>query len=143
MLSTLNIAASALIAATRKVAAVAANLANSDSVGTLTESSAGSAPGGDAAGGGGQPAYQPVDVTNVGLADGGVAVRVWGRVPATTPSFEPGSPVADADGLVARPNVDAAQQLVTLAQAKQAYRANLAVMRTEDEMLGDLLDIRS
>lgn len=143
MSSVLNIAASGLVAATRKVGAAAANVANADSVGTYKGSSAGPAPGGDAAAGGEQPAYQPVDVTNVGLAGGGVAVRAWGRAPAAAPSYEPGHPAANADGLVARPNVDVAQELLTLRQAKHAYSANLSVIRTEDEMLGDLLDIRS
>lgn len=143
MSSTSSIAASGLTAAVRKVGAAAANIANADSAGTYKPSSAGPAPGGDAAAGGEQPAYQPVDVTSVGLAGGGVAVRAWGRAPAAAPSYQPDHPAANADGLVARPNVDVAQELLTLRQAKHAYSANLSVIRAEDEMLGDLLDIRS
>ena len=139
-----NASVSGLNAATRTVGAVAGNIANAHSVspykvprvdpvapgrGTATEE---------------RPApYRPVDVETTSVAGGGVAASVRARDPASLPMFDPGNPAADADGLVARPNVDYADEFVTLKAAQRAYEANLKAIEVEDEMLGALLDIRS
>jgi hypothetical protein len=55
--------------------------------------------------------------------------------------FDPGSPFADANGLVAAPNVDTAQELVNASVARVSYDANLKVIETARHMQGYLLNI--
>ncbi len=38
------------------------------------------------------------------------------------------------------PNVDLTTEMVNLLEIKTSYKANLAVLKTQDEMLGALLD---
>ena len=45
--------------------------------------------------------------------------------------------------LVEKSNVDLTEELPNLMLAKRFYQANLKVIKTEDEMLGSLLDIKS
>ena len=45
--------------------------------------------------------------------------------------------------LVEKSNVDLTEELPNLMLAKRFYQANLKVLKTEDEMLGSLLDIKS
>ena len=81
----------------------------------------------------------------LGVAGPQGSVRGESR-PINPPSvlhFDPGAPDADAEGLVARPNVSLEQEMVTQLQAKQAYKANLRVIQTLDEMVGSLLDVKS
>jgi flagellar basal-body rod protein FlgC len=43
-------------------------------------------------------------------------------------SYEPGHPLADADGMVRRPDIDMASQMTNLIMAQRGYQANLAVV---------------
>lgn len=54
--------------------------------------------------------------------------------------FDPADPAADAEGRVARPNVDLAREMLNLGVAQRAYEASLRVIETEDELAGALLD---
>ena len=56
--------------------------------------------------------------------------------------FEPNHPDADAQGLVAFPNVNPMEEMVNLITAKHGVAAGVAVARTADEMLGTLLDLK-
>ncbi|MCU0228286.1 MAG: flagellar basal body rod protein FlgC [Bryobacterales bacterium] len=49
--------------------------------------------------------------------------------------YEPGHPDADADGYVAYPHVNPAEELINLQGAARAYEANIAAMSTAKEML--------
>lgn len=60
--------------------------------------------------------------------------------PPYQPAFDPGHPDADGAGLIGVANVDLAANLLELSQAKQAYAANAAVLRTASELSGTLLD---
>lgn len=51
---------------------------------------------------------------------------------------DPADPLANDDGIVARPNVDI--ELVSVMRARRAYELSLKVIETEDEMMGSLLD---
>jgi flagellar basal body rod protein FlgC len=42
--------------------------------------------------------------------------------------------------LIAVPNIDFNKEFVNLMQSKSAFKANLSVLKTEKEMLGELLD---
>lgn len=61
-------------------------------------------------------------------------MRSRALTPGHVPAYEPDSPDADADGLVGAPNVDLASNIVELTQAEHAYKANLATLRTLDEL---------
>ena len=87
--------------------------------------------------------YQPQRVVQTSGPEGGVRAV---SVPITPPSvqvYDPNNPAADGDGLVALPNVSLEEEFVVQLQAKLAYKANLAALETQDEVLGDLLDVVS
>jgi flagellar basal-body rod protein FlgC len=42
---------------------------------------------------------------------------------------DPGNPLADADGMVRRPDIDLGQQMTFLIMAQRGYQANLAVVQ--------------
>ena len=84
--------------------------------------------------------YRPLRTDNVTIASGGVRAVVQHTDPPHVADYDPSDPNADDDGLVARPNVDLAAELVNMRQAKTMYSANLKVVRTADDMMGVLLD---
>lgn len=43
-------------------------------------------------------------------------------------SYEPDNPLADAEGMVRRPDIDMAAQMTNLIMAQRGYQANLAVV---------------
>jgi flagellar basal-body rod protein FlgC len=55
--------------------------------------------------------------------------------------YEPGHPDADANGYVRYPDIDTAQELVKLMDAKRMYEANASVFQTAKSMLRAALDI--
>ena len=72
----------------------------------------------------------------------GQGTRVVSRptTPAYIPEYQPDSPDANADGLVAAPNVDPAAERVDQIGSLRAFQANLAVIRTQDEMERSAID---
>lgn len=125
MTNTIGIALSGLMSATRKVAAAASNIANLNTAGSLTP--------------GQQAPYQSVTTADTAQAGGGVKTEVIPKNPPFVPAYDPDSPFADAQGLIGVPNTDLASEAVNLTLAKTAYKANLAVLKTEDEMQDALL----
>ena len=69
--------------------------------------------------------------------------RVVDRDPPTQTAFDPTSPLADSNGLVDTPNVDLGEELVNLITAESSYKANIAVLRTEEELERETIDIVS
>jgi len=57
-----------------------------------------------------------------------------------TPSYDPDSPFANGEGYVNTPNVDLAEEAVNLTIAKTAYKANVAVLETVQDMSKELLE---
>jgi flagellar basal-body rod protein FlgC len=57
------------------------------------------------------------------------------------PSYDPDAPYADANGLVAAPNVDLAGEVVEALVARYAFAFNAKVMRTASDMTKSLLDV--
>lgn len=55
--------------------------------------------------------------------------------------YDPGHPDADADGNVQLPNVDMAQEMVTLMAASRAYEANVAALRSARSIAQAALDL--
>ena len=125
MINAIGIALSGLLGASRKVEAVASNVANLNTAGSLE-------PGGPAP-------YESVTTASAAQEAGGVKTDIIPKDPAFVPAYDPDSPFANGDGLIGVPNTDLAEESVNLTLAKAAYRANLAVIKTADEMQDELL----
>lgn len=70
--------------------------------------------------------------------DSGTAVRVRGitedqRAPEAR--YQPGNPLANADGYVFAPNVNTIEEMVDMISASRAYQNNVEVMNTSKELL--------
>jgi flagellar basal body rod protein FlgC len=85
--------------------------------------------------------YQPQQVQNQSLQNGGVQPVTLLSDPASIQLYDPSSSVADANGLVNYPNVRQDDEAVNRLLAAQAYKANLSVLKTEEETTSSLLDI--
>ncbi len=130
MSSTFSTAVSGLAAQSKVLAVSADNVANFRSLavdpdGTSTN----------------PDAFTPHRVVLTNAANGGVRAETVPIDPPSFYSFEPGAPDANADGVVPRPNVSLAQEFVTQMIALRAFQANVRVIQTEDEMLGELLNL--
>lgn len=122
-------AVSGIFAAGARVANVANNIANIYSTGHLP-----STPGGPT------DAYAPTRIGTQSAPNGGVLVEKTLVAPAYTVAADPDSPKANANGLVAAPNIDLANELVDLEIGSLLYTANAAVIKTQSENEKRLLD---
>ena len=127
-----SIPLSGLALQSKRLASSASNVANIGSTGVRSDIAEGAEDG-----------FVPHRVIGVAGPQGGVRGESRPMNPPSVLRFDPGAPDADAEGLVARPNVSLEQEMVTQLQAKQAYKANLKVIQTLDEMIGSLLDVKS
>ena len=119
MSDALTIAVSGLNLQSMRVGAAAQNLVNSFTTGAL--------PDGD-----GPPVYQPVEVV---AQSGPEGVRASVRT-ITSPSkvvYDPVSPFANPSGLVGMPMVSQEREVVSLVQARMAYKANIKVIEAQTE----------
>jgi len=70
--------------------------------------------------------------------NGNAAVRVTGiyesQAPATA-RYEPGNPLANADGYVYAPAVNVVEEMVNMISASRSYQNNVEVMNTSKELL--------
>jgi flagellar basal-body rod protein FlgC len=137
MIAALSIARSGLLASIARLDAAAANIAHADATGPLSATPAADALGGAPA------VYQPVEVVVRSVAPAGVSAAYRPRLPATVRRYDPTAPFADADGYVAAPNVDVAEEAVDALAALASFRANLVVLRTAAAMAKTLLDLRA
>lgn len=128
MTSAMNIALSGLLANATRVGVSANNVANMASTGSADDPST---------------AYQPqrAVLTSAG-EQGGVRVTIQDTEPATVPAFSPSDPNANAEGLVALPNVSLEQEMVEQMMAVTGYKANASVIKTLAAMDKALLDIK-
>jgi flagellar basal-body rod protein FlgC len=119
-----DIAGSALSAQSLRLNTVASNLANADAVGSDPNSV--------------YKARLPVfkAVYDQGSPDA-ASVQVLGVVENQAPAdrrYEPGHPLADADGYVFAPNVNPVEEMVNLISASRAYQGNVEVLNTAKEL---------
>jgi flagellar basal-body rod protein FlgC len=131
-ISSTSIALSGALAQTQRLSGSASNVANIRSTGALPAADGSVQPGQ-------RPAYQPVATgqTSVTGANGqGQGTRVVSKpvTPAYIPEYQPDSPDANGQGLVAAPNVDITTESVDQVTSLRAFQANLATLRTQDEM---------
>jgi len=136
MVDALSIALSGLTAQTQRLAATASNIANASTTGIIPSADP-SAPA--------STVYKPLQVTFLQLESGGIGAGVSAVV---TPDpngysvvYDPQSIYANSEGLIAAPNVDYANEFVNLIETKLAYRANISVIKTQDQMTSDLLNV--
>lgn len=121
-----DIAGSALAAQSVRLNTVASNLANADSVASTPDA-----------------AYRArVPVFETTLADGddpaSAGVRVTEITQSTTPPiarYEPGNPMADAQGYVYAPSVDPVAQMVDMISSARSYQASVEVMGSAKELM--------
>ena len=132
MTDALSIALSGLTAQSRRLSAAASNIANAGTVGALP------APESPAS-----TVYKPLSVSYTALTSGGVSAQISEDAQGYSPVYDPSSPYANQEGLIAAPNVDFNQEVVSLMTTKTAYKANISVIKTQDQMMGDLLDALS
>ncbi len=123
-----SIALSGMNANAARMAAAASNIAN------MRTSGSADAP---------QTAYQAVDTVFSTSEGGGVSADVVSRDPATVTTFSPSDPQANAEGLVAMPNVDLNQEMVESMMAVTGYKANAEALKTLSVMDRALLDIKA
>jgi flagellar basal-body rod protein FlgC len=86
-------------------------------------------------------AYTPLELVQTANADGGTETTVTTVTPPTTAVSDPQAPFANQNGLVAAPNVDLAQEMISQLMASYSFAANATVMKADDRMTGALLDI--
>lgn len=55
--------------------------------------------------------------------------------------YEPGHPDADADGMVAYPNVDPVREMVDMLSATRSYEANVTLVQSVRDMMNSALQI--
>lgn len=123
-----NIAMSGLQSMKRTVMNHASNIANVTNVGSTKE--------------GEKQPYAPVDTVSISNPDGqGVRTETVLRDPAQILIYDESSPFSNEEGVVAAPNVDLANELVGMKSASTLYKANAAVIRTQQEMDDEIMDI--
>jgi flagellar basal-body rod protein FlgC len=135
MTDALSIALSGLRAQNTRLAATASNIANASTTGSVPGASP-SAPA--------STVYLPLRVNFTSVDSGGIGAGVAATV-SPDPNgysviYDPSSPYANSEGNIAASAVDYAEEFVNLIETKAVWKANLSVIKTQDEMLGDLLD---
>ena len=71
-----------------------------------------------------------------GAATNGVSVRgIVENQAAPSARYEPGNPLADANGYVYAPNVNTVEEMVDMISASRSYQNNVEVMNTAKEMM--------
>jgi len=124
-----DIAGSGMSAQSVRLNTVASNLANAESV-------SGTAAGAYKAR---HPVFEAVR-SQLGTAgnEPGSAVKVLGIVEDTRAPemrYQPGNPLANAEGYVFAPNVNVVEEMVDMISASRAYQNNVEVMNTSKELM--------
>ena len=128
-----QIAGSAMAAQTVRLNTVASNLANADSVAS-TEGQAYRAR---------KPVFAAVMNDNIEAATGG-QVQVLDVVESADPVrkvYEPGNPLANAEGMVFYPNVNQVAEMTDMMSASRAFETNVEVLGRIRGMQASLLKL--
>lgn len=128
MIGAISTALSGLFAASKRMEASASNIANVSSAGALNEKD-------------GHAPYSALTTVQKSNEGGGVQAGNIPKDPGFVPAYAPDSPFANKDGLIGVPNTDFAEDAVNLKLAETAYKANLATIKTANEMNNELLRI--
>ncbi len=130
-LKSIAVAASGLRAQTGRMRVIAENIANADSTAQR--------PGGD-------PYRRRIPTFRAEIDRAlGASVVSMGRVQVDPSDFrtkyEPGHPMADANGYVKYPNVNSLVETTDMREAQRSYEANLNVITATRRMLQRTIDI--
>lgn len=136
LFSIFNVAGSGMAAQSVRLNTVASNLANADSVASSAQTAYRSK----------EPLFSQVrqqhalGAGGAGSSDDGAGngVQVVGvtESQASIPSrYEPGNPLADADGYVYSSNVNPVDELVNMISASRSYQNNVEVMNTTKQLM--------
>lgn len=134
MSSISTIALSGMNAAARRLEVSASNVANVTSMGALPNAD-GTVPAGA------PRAYAPLELVQSASAGGATQTTVTTTTPSTTAVSDPQASFANQSGLVAAPNVDLSQELVSQVISSYSFAANAMVMKADDRMTKMLLNI--
>ena len=134
MFSSIDISTSGLVAQRTRLDAISSNLAN---MSTTRNEQGQSVP------------YRPRYVTFVTSEEmktpsGGAGVEVASIEQSYAPpnmKYEPGHPDANAEGMVAYPNIDMTTEFVNALEATRAYEANIGVIEITKDMAQQSLQI--
>ena len=119
-----DIAGSALQAQSVRMSTIASNLSNADTV-------AGSA---DAVYKPLEPIFQAVTSKNDPNITSVKVKEITQSEAAPTKRYEPGHPLADADGYIYQPDVDPVAQMVNLISTSRNYQAGVEMLTTAKEL---------
>lgn len=118
-----DVAGSAMNAQSVRLSTVASNLANADSVsgdpGSVFRAK--------------QPVFTTEAVAGNPALAGVRATEVVDSTAAPIKRYEPGHPLADAQGYVYAPDIDPVAQMVDLISASRSYQANVEVFNSAKE----------
>ena len=141
LFSVFNVAGSGMAAQSTRLNTVASNLANADSVSSTPEGayrareplfSAVKSQLGAGTHAAGEGAAQAEGVQVLGITQSQAAI----------PSrYEPGNPMADANGYVYASNVNPVDELVNMISASRSYQQNVEVMNTTKQLLIKTLNL--
>jgi flagellar basal-body rod protein FlgC len=128
--SIFDIAGSGMSAQSVRLNTVASNLANAESVSGDAKTAYRAR----------HPVFEAVRAQIAGHAAGeqGAAVRINGIVEDTRAPemrYQPGNPLANADGYVFAPNVNVVEEMVDMISASRAYQNNVEIMNTSKDLL--------
>lgn len=130
-----DVAGSGMAAQSLRLNTVASNLANADSL-------SGSAEGAYRAR---EPLFAAVQRSVAGKSEEGTqGVQVLGITEsqaAVESRYEPGNPIADADGYVYASNVNPVDELVNMISASRSYQNNVEVMNSTRQLMQKTLDL--
>lgn len=131
-----NVAGSGMAAQSTRLNTVASNLANADSVASTPEAAYRAK----------EPLFaairQGLDGKSAEAGSEGVKVLgVTESANAITSRYEPGNPLADADGYVYQSNVNPVDELVNMISASRSYQNNVEVMNTARQLMQKTLDL--
>ncbi|MET3723933.1 flagellar basal body rod protein FlgC [Sphingomonas trueperi] len=133
-----NIALTGVQASVARINVSAQNVANANTTGETVKA----VKAAEAIGKTVNHAYQPIAIYQAAAAAGGVNAKPVPAVPGTGPRYDPESQDADEDGNIEAPDVDFASEDVEQRKALFSFRANLSVIKTDNQMMGSLLDMR-
>jgi flagellar basal-body rod protein FlgC len=120
-----DIAASGMYAQNVRLNATASNLANADAVSSNDAQTYRAK----------APVFETLYDQMTGEARG---VRVSGVMDSTTPirrEYQPGHPMADAQGYIFKPNVNVVEEMANMLSASRNYEMNIEMMTTAKQLM--------
>lgn len=127
-----DVSGSAMMAQTVRLNAISSNLANAETASSSAETVYRSR----------QPVFSTILENERGTAAGGV--KVLGIVESSTPAkqfYNPGHPMANEEGYIFMPNVNAVEEMANMISASRSFQSNVEVMNTAKQLMTQTLRI--